>query len=76
MTHHVMLLDVLEVGRVLERGHIPVHRPQPAVERGIAGPDVSDVALEVLDVDDVEADQGHEEADVGFGHVRAVVVWG
>ena len=38
--------------------------------------DISDVALEVLNVDGVEADDGGVEADVGFGDGGAVVVGG
>lgn len=59
-----MVLDVEEVGRVLERaaGVAPVQRPHPLVQRRIPAADVPDVALEVLHVDGVEADEGHVAA--------------
>ena len=42
----------------------------------VPAPDVSDVALEVLNVDGVESDKGGEEADVSFGDGGAMVVGG
>jgi len=41
----------------------------------VAAPDVAQVALEVLHVDCVEADDGRVEADVGFCQAVAEVVW-
>lgn len=45
-----MELDVVEVCRVLERRDVPVQIPHPLVNSRVAGPDVADVALEVLDI--------------------------
>ena len=71
----VMLLDVLELGRLWsERRHIPVELPEPLVHMRIPGSDVADVAFEVLDVHGVEADDRGEEPDIGFGDGGAVVV--
>ena len=66
----VVVLDVEEVGGVAEGGVVPVQVTHPLVDGRVAGADVADVALEVLDVDGVEADDGGEEADVGLGRVR------
>jgi hypothetical protein len=54
---------------------LPVQISHPRVQVRVAGADVADVALEVLDVDDVEADDGRVEAYIGFGDVFAEVVW-
>lgn len=56
----VMILDVQEVGRVLEGRVVPVQVAHPLVGGRVPGADVPDVALEVLDVDGVEADNGTE----------------
>ena len=45
------------------------------VEVGVAAADVPDVALEVLHVDGVEADDGGKEADVLLCKAVAEVVW-
>ena len=76
MAFGVMSLNMHEIGgRLAKRlGMLPVQIPHPRVQVGVAGADVADVALEVLDVDDVEADDGRVEADVGFGDVFAEVV--
>jgi hypothetical protein len=70
MAFSVMLLDVLKLRRVLEGRVVPVQVPHPLVQGRIPAADVTDVALEVLDVDGVEADQRCEEAHIGFGYVR------
>lgn len=67
MALRVVLLDMLKLRRLLERGYIPVQVSQPAVNRRIPGSDIANVSLEMLDVDGVEADDGGEESDVSFG---------
>lgn len=74
MAGHVVLLDVLELRRLLERRHGPVEMAEPAVDEGVAAADVADVAFEVLHVDGVEAHRRHVQAHVGFGQVGAEVV--
>ena len=74
MTLGVMLLDMLKLCRIMESRHVPIQLPQPFVQIGIARPDVPDIALEVLDVDRVEADNGRVKADVRFGDRGPVVV--
>lgn len=78
MTLRIMLLNMLKLRRRPKRRHIPVQPPHPRVNSRIARADIADVALEVLDVDGVEADDGRVEADVDFREARAVVVgaWG
>jgi len=41
----------------------------------VSGPDVADVAFEVLDIHRVEADYGWVETDICFCYFGAVVVW-
>lgn len=53
----VIPLDVVKLRRLLERRHRPVQISHPPVQRWVARPDVADVALEVLHVHGVEADQ-------------------
>ena len=47
----VVPLDVLELRRLDEGRVVPVEVAQPGVDGGVAGADIADVALEVLDVD-------------------------
>lgn len=44
------------------------------MEVGVAAANVADVALEVLDIDGVKADDGWVEADVQLGELVAQVV--
>lgn len=80
MTLGIVLLDVLELGRLAESGDIPVKMPQPFVQRRVSGSDITDVAFEVLDVDGVKADNGGVETDVclrdGFAEVIRCCVLG
>lgn len=46
-----MVLDVQKVGRVAEGRQRPVQVTHPLVQGRVAGADVFEVALEVLDVD-------------------------
>lgn len=59
----VVPLDVLKLRRLLERRLVPVQVAHPPVQRRVPGADVADVALEVLHVDGVEADEGDEAAE-------------
>lgn len=74
MALRIMPLDMRELRRLLpKRRMIPIQIPQPLVDPRVAAPDVADVGLEMLDVDDVEADDGRVEADVCLGDVGAEV---
>jgi hypothetical protein len=66
MTLGIMLLDMLKLRRILERRPVPVQVTQPLVQVWVSGANIADVALEVLDVDGIEADYGGEETDIGF----------
>ena len=71
----VMALDVLELRRLSERRHIPIQVPHPLVQRRVSRTNVANVALEVLHIHRVEADDRRVQSDIGFRDVRAVVVW-
>ena len=73
MTLRIMLLDMREVGGIAERGYIPIEVSKPRVELRIPAANVTDVALEVLDVYNVEADDRSVEPNVGFGEAIAEI---
>lgn len=75
MALRVMLLDMRELSRLAKSRNVPVQIPHPLVKGRVSAANVSDVALEVLDVDGIEADDGRVEADVCFGDTVAIVVW-
>jgi len=62
-----MLLDMLEVGRILERGVVPVKVPQPLVDLRVPVADSPSVALEVTVVDGIEPHDCRVEPDVCLG---------
>ena len=62
-----MPLDVLKLSGVLERRVIPVQLPHPFVQMRVAGADVSQIGLEVLNVHAVKSNDGGEQAYVSFG---------
>lgn len=71
MTLGIMLLNMFKLRRLFTKrlGKVPVQVPHPLVQGRVARANVADVALEVLHVDRVEADNRRVEADVGFGDV-------
>lgn len=75
VTLGIVLLDMLKLRGLAKGRHLPIQLPEPVMKGRIAASDVADVALEVLDVDRIEADNGRVEPDVGFGDVLAKVVW-
>ena len=66
MTLCVVLLDVLKLGRILEGRIVPVQMPHPFVKMWVSRPNVTNVALEVLDVYGVEAYNRGVETNIGF----------
>lgn len=46
----VVILDVQEIGRILERRNVPIQIPHPLMNRRIPAPDIPNIALEVLNV--------------------------
>lgn len=69
----IVPLDVLKLRRLAKRLVAPVQVPHPQVQPGVPAPDVPDIALEVLHVDRVEADERDVQADVGLGDLVAKV---
>ena len=65
---------MLKLRCVLERWHVPVQLPEPLMQRRITRSDITDIALEMLHVDGVEANDGSVEANVCFGDVGTKVV--
>ena len=74
MTPGIMPLDVLKLRRLPEGRDIPIQAPDPAMQRRVSRPDIPQIALEMLHVHGVEADDGRVQAHVRFGDVRAEVV--
>lgn len=67
MTLRIVELDMLKLSRLTKRRVIPVHRSQPAVDRRVSGTNITDVALEVLDINGIKADDCREKTDIGLG---------
>ena len=65
----VMLLDMLEVGCILERGIVPEKVPHPLVDMRIPITDGPSIALEVTVINRVEAHDRRVEPDVCFGEL-------
>lgn len=74
MALRVMLLDMFELRGILEGRNVPVQVAHPLVEMRISAANVGEIALEVLDVYRVKADDCGEETDVGFCDRGAEVV--
>ena len=70
----IMLFDMLKLRRVLERRYVPVQFSQPLMQSRITRSDITDVALEMLHIDGVEANDGCVEANVCFGDVGTEIV--
>lgn len=64
---------MFELSGFAKSGVVPVQIANPAMDVGIARPDVAKIGLEMLDVDGIESDDGGEESDIGFGDVGAKV---
>jgi len=60
MTQSIMLLDMIKLCRIFKCRNIPIQMPQPLMYPGISRPNIPNVALEVLYVDRIEADNCHE----------------
>jgi hypothetical protein len=65
----IVLLDVLEIDRLLHAGQLKEVAEIAGKVRVIH--DAPAVALEVAIIDDIETDQGREEPPVGFGQAVA-----
>ena len=63
-----MPLNMLKTRRLPKRREIPIQIPHPLVDIWkLAAADGMQVCFEECGIYDVEADDGHVEADVGFG---------
>lgn len=74
MTLCVVIFDMLKLRRVFERRYVPVQLPQPLMQRRVARSDITDVALEMLHIDGVEANDGGIEANIGFRDIGTEIV--
>lgn len=74
MTPRVMPLDVLKLRGILERRLVPVQVTHPLMHGRISRANIANVALEVLDVNGVEANQRDIQPNVRLGDVLAKVV--
>lgn len=74
VTLGVVVFDMLKLSRLLERRNVPVKFSHPLMQRRITRPNITDVTLEMLHVDRVEANDGSVKADVRFGYVGTKVV--
>ncbi len=59
MAARVVPFDVFKLSRILECGMVPVQVAHPLVNRRVARAHITDVALEVLDIDWIESNHGH-----------------
>jgi hypothetical protein len=75
MALRVMALDVLELGRVMESWNVPIQVPDPLVKCWVSAPNVSQVALKVLDINGIKSDDGGVQTDICLGDVLPEVVW-
>lgn len=66
MTLCVMFLNMLKHRRLVECRHIPIQIPHPLMDRRIPTPNIPDIALEVLHVDRIEADDRRVEPYIGL----------
>lgn len=63
----IMLFDVLKVGRILERRNIPVQMLQPLVDIRVIISDSTNIALKMLNINRIKANNGRIKSDIGFG---------
>lgn len=66
MAPRVMLLDMLKFRGIPESRNIPVQMSHPLMQIGISTPDILDIALEVLYIDGVEANNGWVKPNIDF----------
>lgn len=69
MTLEIIILDMLEIRRLLEPGRLPVQILQIPVQRRVIMSDGADVAFEMRHVDGVEAHEGSVRFEIDFGEV-------
>ncbi len=70
-----MAFDVLEARGVVEGCHIPIQVSDPVMDSRILMTDHALVGFEERHIDHIEPDNGHKQANVGFGDIGAEIVW-
>lgn len=65
----IVLLNVLKLGSLLEGSYLPVEISQPFMYVRIPRANITDVALEMLNVDGIETNDGGIEAYIHFCEV-------
>lgn len=75
MTLCVVEFHVIKITGVLESRMIPVEIPQPFVDGRISTSDISNVALEVLNVNGVKTDDGGVKTDIGLCQSISKEIW-
>ena len=74
MALRIMILDMLKLGGLSESRNTPIKMPHPIMQSRISGAYVTDIALEMLYINWVKANDGGVEAYVSLGDVLAKVV--
>ena len=74
VTLGVVVFDMFKLSRLVECRHVPVKFSHPLMQRRITRPDITNITLEMLHIDRVEANDGSVEANVRFGYVGTKVV--
>lgn len=75
MASRIVKFNMIKICGVPEGGNVPEEVAHPSVEVGVARADIADVALEVLNVDWVKADDGYVESDISLSETGAVIIW-
>lgn len=70
MTLGVMILDVLKLSRVFECRHVPVQVAHPLVEVRISGANITNVALEMLHIHRIEANNRGVQTNISLRNSR------
>ena len=69
----IVLLDMLKLRRVMESRLLPVQSPHPPMQRRVARANIAQVALEMLHVHSIEADDCCVQSNIGFSDVCAEI---
>src|SRR6266536_2538057 len=74
VTLSVMVLDMRELSRVLERRNIPVKMSEPPMNVRVARSDIPDVRLEMLHINNIEPHNSCEYPDIRLCNILAKIV--
>lgn len=72
-----MVFDMREFRRFMAETcrKVPIEHSEPSVEIRVSRSYVAEVRLEMLDVHNVESDDGRVETDIGFCDVFTIIEW-